>query len=366
MLLYCMFALLSSNMKKLFITFLICCPLIVLAQKAQFKVAICGFYNLENFYDTVDNPIVSDNEFTPEGEKNYNGKIYWKKVHNLATVISQIGTDVSPDGVALLGVAEIENDTVLTDLIHDPLIKNRNLKIVHYDSRDIRGVDVGLLYNPKYFKPEKSDKLFVLLPNSTPEDPHYTRDVLWVQGKLDGETINIYINHWPSRLGGEERSAPNRAAAALVCKKHIDSLALLNPNQKVIIMGDLNDDPISPSVAKVLNAKGKKEEVKEGGLFNPWVDMYKKGIGTIGYQDAWSLFDQILVSQSWLTHQQSGYFFMKQFIFNKEYMVENQGRFKGYPMRTWDGNTYREGYSDHFPTYIIFAKKVGEAVSIPE
>ena len=358
-----MFALSSTNMKKIYFAIILFLPFLGYSQKAQYKVAICGFYNLENYYDTIDNPIINDNEFTPGGEKNYNGNIYWKKVNKLATVISQIGTDVNPDGLALLGVAEIENDTVLTDLIHDPLLKKRNYKIVHYDSRDVRGVDVGLLYNPKYFTPEKSDKLFIVLPNSTPENPHYTRDILWVQGKLDGETINIYVNHWPSRLGGEERSAPNRAAAAMVCKKHMDSLALLDPHQKVIIMGDLNDDPISLSVIKVLNSKGKKEEVKEGGLFNPWVDMYKKGIGTIGYQDAWSLFDQIIISYSWLSRNQTGFFFMKQFIFNKEYMVENQGRFKGYPMRTWDGNTYREGYSDHFPTYIILAKKVETSVS---
>lgn len=324
---------------------------------AQYKVAIIGFYNLENFYDTVDNPIVDDNEFLPKGEKNYNSAIYWNKVGNLATVISQIGTDISPDGPAILGVSEIENDTVLHDLINHPLLKKRNYKIVHYDSRDARGIDVALLYNPKYFTVENSDKLFVKLPGGS-KDAYFTRDVLWVQGLLDGERINLYVNHWPSRRGGEERSSPGREAAATVCKNHIDSISKVYPDPKVVIMGDLNDDPISPSIVHVLKAKERISEVKAEGLFNPWTEMYKRGIGTTAYQDSWSLFDQIIISYPWLSHQQSGFFFQKQQIFNKQFMVENVGKYKGYPMRTWDGNTYRSGYSDHFPTFIILLKKI--------
>ncbi|NJE06686.1 endonuclease/exonuclease/phosphatase, partial [Thermococcus sp. M36] len=170
---------------------------------------------------------MNDDEFTPQGEKNYNSKIYFTKIERLATVLSGIGTDekvFNQDGAAIIGVAEVENDTVLNDLVHHPLLKNRNYQIVHYDSKDARGVDVGLLYNPKYFKVENSKPLFVKLPGGAKE-AYYTRDVLWVKGKLDGETVHAYVNHWPSRLGGEERSAPARAAAAMVCKKHIDSIA---------------------------------------------------------------------------------------------------------------------------------------------
>lgn len=328
------------------------------AQKQQYKVSIIGFYNLENFYDTVNNPSVNDEEFLPSGERNYNSTIYWDKVQKLATVISQIGTDLNPDGPAILGVAEIENDTVLTDLINHPLLKKRGYKIVHYDSRDARGVDVAMLYNPKYFTVDKSDKLFVQLPGGS-KDAYFTRDILWVQGKLDGETINVYVNHWPSRSGGEERSAPARNAAAAVCKHHLDSLQRLDRNSKFVIMGDLNDDPVSPSVAEVLNAKGKQKEVMKGGLFNPWVDFYKNGVGTLAYQDSWNLFDQIMISYPWLNKEQDGFFFYQAHIFNREFMTENVGRYKGYPMRTWDGNTYRGGYSDHFPTYLVLLKKAG-------
>jgi hypothetical protein len=339
------------------IVLILALPFWTFAQQKNFKVAIVAFYNCENFYDTTDNPKVNDDEFTPKGPRNYNSKIYWNKVEKLATVISQLGTDISPDGPAILGVAEIENDTVLNDLISHPLIKKRNYKFVHYDSRDARGVDVALIYNPKYFTPEESKPLFVSLPSGS-KDAYYTRDVLWVKGKFDGETIHVLVNHWPSRVGGEERSAPGRAAAAAVCKVQMAKVAETEPNAKFIIMGDLNDDPVSPSITEVLKAKAKIADVKPGGIYNPWTDLYKKGIGTLAYQDAWSLFDQIMITYPWLNKEQSGFFFYKQFIFNKEFLVESTGRYKGYPMRTWDGLTYRGGYSDHFATYLMMVKRI--------
>ncbi|MDI9364680.1 MAG: endonuclease/exonuclease/phosphatase family protein [Flavobacterium sp.] len=343
---------------KYFFVLLFLLPIIGFAQqKNMYKVALIAFYNCENFYDTTDNLLVNDDEFTPKGPRNYNSKIYWSKVEKLATVISQLGTDVSPDGPAILGVAEIENDTVLNDLIHHPLLKNRNYKFVHYDSRDARGVDVALLYNPKYFTPLASKALFVALPGGS-KDAYYTRDILWVKGNFDGEIIHVLVNHWPSRLGGEERSAPSRAAAAAVCKAQMAKVAENEPNAKFVIMGDLNDDPTSPSITKVLNAKANAEEVQPGGIFNPWINFYKKGIGTLAYQDAWSLFDQIIITYPWLNKNQKGYTFYRQYIFNKEFLVENIGKYKGYPMRTWDGLTYRGGYSDHFPTYLMMVKKI--------
>ncbi|MBS1747177.1 MAG: endonuclease/exonuclease/phosphatase family protein [Bacteroidetes bacterium] len=332
-------------------------PFCISAQKQQYKPLIVAFYNLENFYDTINNPNINDEDFLPTGAKNYTGEIYSDKINHLATVISQIGTDINPQGIALIGVAEIENDTVLNDLIHHPLLNKRNYGIVHYDSRDARGIDVALLYNPKYFSVLESKKIFVNLPRGT-KNSYFTRDVLWVKGVLDGDTIHVFVNHWPSRVGGEERSAPGRTAAAMVDKKMIDSIEKNNINVKIIVMGDLNDDPISPSVVKVLGAKGKIKDVQPGGLFNPWMDLYRKGNGTLAYQDAWGLFDQIIISAAWLDKNQQGYFYFQPHIFNKEFMIENVGKYKGYPMRTWDGNVYRGGYSDHFPTYIILLKSI--------
>ena len=344
-------------MKKIIlILFLINTHKLCVAQQ-QYKSAIIAFYNCENFYDTIDNPIVNDDDFTPRGDKNYNSTIYRSKVEHLATVVSRIGTDINPDGPALLGVAEIENDTVLNDLVNHVLLKGRNYKIVHYDSRDIRGVDVALLYNPKYFTVETSRKLFVHLPQGAKEAV-FTRDILYVRGKLDGETVHVFVNHWPSKKGGEERSAPGREAAAAVDKNFIDSLERKDINAKIILMGDLNDDPVSSSITKVLGAKSKIEDVRQGELFNPWVDLYKKGIGTLAFDDAWGLFDQIIINYPWLRKNDKEFFYYTEHIFSMPFMIENVGKYKGYPMRTWDGNTYRGGYSDHFPTYLIMLKKV--------
>jgi len=327
------------------------------AQKESFKPSLIGFYNLENFYDTVNNPIVDDEEFLPNSERHYNTRIFLDKVERLSTVISQIGTDVNPDGLALMGVAEIENDTVLKILAHSKLLKSRNLKIIHYDSPDKRGIDVALFYNPKYFTPLYSINLFVTLPGGSKES-FLTRDILYAKGIMDGDTVHVMVGHWPSRSGGEERSIPARAAAAGVVKRVVDSLMAININSKIVIMGDLNDDPISPSLTKVLNAKGSVKGLKDGGLYNPWYDFYKNGIGTIAYQDSWGLFDQVVISKTWLDKTQPGYHYYRATIFNREFLVQQTGKYKGYPKRTWDGTTYNYGYSDHFPVYVTMLRKV--------
>ena len=342
--------------------FLTTCILIVTlssgyAQKSLYKPSLIGFYNLENYYDTVNNPKIDDEEFLPNSQRHYNTRVFMDKVGRLADVISQMGTEVNPDGLAILGVAEIENDTVLNILVNHPTLKSRKLKVVHFNSPDVRGVDVGLLYNPKYFTPLYSAPLFVQLPGGS-KDSYFTRDVLYVKGLMDGDTVHVMVNHWPSRSGGEERSIPARAAAASVCKRIVDSLMAINPATKLVIMGDLNDDPISPSVTKTLGAKGKLKDVKESGLYNPWLDFYKKGIGTMAYQDAWGLFDQIIISHAWLDRAQSGYHFHNAKIFNREFLVQQTGRYKGYAKRTWDGMTYNYGYSDHFPVFVTMLKKV--------
>lgn len=345
-------------MKKYFLLFIsLVISLYGISQQKNFKVSIIGFYNCENFYDTINNPIVDDEEFLPNSARQYNTHIYLDKVERLSSVISQIGTDINPDGLAFIGVAEIENDTVLTDLIKSPLLKNRGLKFCHYDSPDKRGVDVGFLYNPKYFRVLNSAPFFVTLPSGS-KDSYFTRDVLYVKGILDGDTVHVFVNHWPSRSGGEERSRPGRAAAAGVVKLRVDSLTALNPAAKIFIMGDLNDDPISPSITKVIGATGKMKEVKPGGIFNPYTDYYKQGIGTSPYQDAWGLFDQILVSQGTLDKEQNGYHFYKASIFNKDFLIQKTGKWRNYSKRTWDGITYNYGYSDHFPVYVTLLKKV--------
>ncbi len=327
------------------------------AQKNNYKVALVGFYNLENLFDTSHAEGKNDYDFTPSSEYQYNTRIYFDKLDHLASCISQIGTDINPDGLALMGCAEIEDSVVLHDLVRRDPLKSRNLRFVHYESPDERGIDVGFIYNPKYFKVISSAPFYVQLPGGSKE-AHHTRDVLYVKGILAGDTVHVFVNHWPSRSGGEERSIPARAAAAQVCRTRIDSLLALNPNSKIIAMGDLNDDPVSPSVAKVMKAKADKDKVGLTDIYNPWINLYKKGIGTLAYQDAWGLFDQIMISGAWLPRDQKGFFFHKATIFNADFLIQKTGQYRNYPKRTWNGTTYNYGYSDHFPVYITLLKLV--------
>ncbi|MBK7871352.1 MAG: endonuclease/exonuclease/phosphatase family protein [Saprospiraceae bacterium] len=332
-------------------------PIICSAQQKQYKVACIGFYNFENLFDTLDTPDKRDEEFTPQGANRYDTRIYLDKMNHLSQVVSELGMEISPDGVAILGTAEIENRKVLEDFVQQPAIKSRNYQIVHYESPDLRGIDVALLYNPKYFKVTSSRPIPVPLYNDKGERI-YTRDILLVSGIFDGEPLHIFVNHWPSRSGGEAATQPLRNFAASLCKSVADSLTHLDPNAKILVMGDLNDDPSSPSVKDVLNAKSKKEQVRPGAMFNPMYDFYKKGQGTLAYQDAWSLFDQVILSSGWLNEDAGGYQFYQAQVYNKPYLTQSTGQFKGYPLRTFVGSNYMGGYSDHFPVYLYFLKEL--------
>ncbi len=325
------------------------------AQK-EYKVATIGFWNFENLFDTIDTPNKRDSEFTPKGRNLWTGALYKEKLDHLAQVVSEVAVDVTPDGNAILGVAEIENRDVLEDFVRHPLIKNRNYQIVHYESPDRRGIDVALLYQPKYFKVTESKALPLMIYKDNGERI-YTRDVLFVSGYFDGEPLHIFVNHWPSRSGGEKASMPFRCAGADLVKSVVDSLVAADPNAKIVIMGDLNDDPVSASVKKHLMAEGNKGKVSEGELYNPMLDYYRKGYGTLAYRDAWNLFDQVIVSYGLINGDNSGYQFYKTSIFNKDYMLQKSGQFQGYPFRTFGGGNYLGGYSDHFPVYLTIIKE---------
>lgn len=328
------------------------------AQKEkQYKSGLIGFYNVENLFDTKDDEDVDDKEFLPEGGRQWTQDKYNEKLGNLAKVISEIGTEINPDGLALLGTSEVENEQVLLDLVKEEAIKGRNYKIVHHDSPDKRGIDCALLYNPKYFKVLESKALPVKIYNDEGKRK-YTRDILFVKGEFDGEPIHVFVNHWPSRSGGEKRSRPYRNAAAKVCKDTIDAILKVDPTAKMYVMGDLNDDPTSPSVKKILQGVNKPDKVTKKNMYNPMYDFFLKGIGTLAYRDAWSLFDQVLVNKSCLKGETEGYFFYKAKIYNKKYLVQKTGQYKGYPFRTFAGGEYQGGYSDHFPVYIVLLKEV--------
>ena len=237
-------------------------------QKSSYKIACIGFYNFENLFDTLDTEGKRDEDFTPNGKLAYSAQVYAEKLSNLSHVISELGTEYTPDGPALLGVSEIENRSVLEDFVKQPKIKNRDYQIVHYESPDKRGIDVGLLYHPKYFNVLSSGKITPKLyydqkqKEGAERDSVWTRDMLWVKGKLDGDLVYVIVCHWPSRRGGSYL----REGAAKFCKNYIRQIQEDNPSARIIIMGDLNDDPVSPSVKNVIMAKGNKDQVKKMGF----------------------------------------------------------------------------------------------------
>jgi hypothetical protein len=227
---------------------------------------------------------------------------------------------------------------------------------VHYESTDRRGIDVGLLYNPTHFKLISSR--IVPLDIYAKGEKIYTRDILYVSGMLGEEEIHIMVNHWPSRRGGEKRTAKYRNDGAQICKQVYDSLYLINPNVKMFVMGDLNDDPTNASVQKYLSAKSDKDSVSDGEMFNPMTKFYKKGFGSNAYRDAWSLFDQIILSQGLIKQPSEGFFFYQAEIYNPEFIIQKKGKYKGYPMRTFSGDTFINGYSDHFPVCVYLLKEI--------
>lgn len=324
----------------------------------QYKIAAIGFYNLENLFDTVDIITKIDEEFTPTGRRLWNTEKYVQKQANMARVISELATELNPDGVAILGVAEIENRKVLEDLVAQKALKSRNLQIVQYDSPDDRGIDVAMLYNPKYFELKGSKTYTVVLyDDNDTKSRRNTRDILLASGLFDGEMTHVLVNHWPSRSGGEKRSEPGRMAAAAVAKHIIDSLYTVDENAKIVLMGDLNDDPFNNSMKGVLKCSDSPKKLPKTGLYNPMEKILKNGTGTMAYRDAWSLFDQVVVSRPLVTKELGGWQYYKTVIYNKPYLITQQGTYKGYPFRTFDFDTFVNGYSDHLPVYLLFLKE---------
>ena len=340
------------NYRHLLLLFILTFSVCVNSQKIENNQYVIGFYNLENLYDTINDPNVNDEEYLPHGANHWNTMKYTNKLTKMSFAISKM-----PANLAILGVAEVENRRVLEDLVKQSSIQSRHLQIVHYDGPDRRGVDVAMLYNPAVFKVLRSSSHRV-----KSEIPDFiTRDQLLVTGLLDGEEINIIVLHWPSKAGGEVRSVPRRRDAALTTRAIVDSLFQVNPKAKTIVMGDLNDDPNEPSLTVHLGAKGEKRNTRPQGLYNPYYELFKQGIGSLGYQDQWNLFDQIIISHELLANNLDDYStlkFVKAEVFNKDFLKQETGKYRGYPLRTHAGGVWQNGYSDHFPSLIWLMKTV--------
>ena len=320
----------------------------------KYRVGCIAFYNIENLFDTINQPDVIDEEFLPEGINNWNTKKYYEKLDRLAEVISKIGVDVTPDGPAVIGLCEIENSSVLFDLAAQSKISNRNYQVVHHDGPDLRGVDCALLYNPRYFTITNSQSRRLTIPG---RDDFFTRDQLVVSGKFDGEMMHFVVNHWPSRRGGQKRSEPLRIAAAQLTRSIVDSLLAIDPNAKVIVMGDLNDDPVDKSVKKVMNTVDSPEKIAPSKMLNPMEKLYRQGIGSLAYRDSWNLFDQLILTPAFIGDDKSTYKFYRASVFNQPWLLQKEGAFKGYPWRSFAGGSYLGGYSDHLPAYLFLIKE---------
>jgi hypothetical protein len=340
-------------MKRLSLTFFLLFLLIntTFSQEKKYNLYSVAFYNLENLFDTSHDEGKNDYEYLPDGSMKWTEEKYQSKLKNMSTVLSQLSSDMLPLGFSIAGVSEIENDHVLNDLIQQPALAPRGLKFVHIEGPDRRGIDCAVLYNPRFFT-VKSEKL---VPYQSNDTAFKTRGFLVVRGELAGEDLSVIVNHWPSRFAG----SPFRESAGRQVRAVKDSLLLVDPKMKVIIMGDMNDDPDDKSMSEALGAKREMKEVKEAGdLYNPWWNILRsKGIGTLEYKGNWNLFDQIVLNGNLLGKDRSTLTFYKNEVFRRDYMFQTDGSYKGYPKRTHAGGVWLNGYSDHLPTIIYLIKE---------
>lgn len=320
---------------------------IVVAQNTERKLYSIAFYNLENLFDTIHDVGKNDHDFLPGGSYRWTAEKYESKLRNLSKVLGTLSRDRVPEGPAVIGVAEAENNRVLTDLVGQPLLSN--YKFVHYEGPDKRGIDCALLYDPRQFT--VTDSRLVLSTPFEGDTVHLTRGFLIVDGRLAGERVCFIVNHWPSR-GAE---SPVRVHAARQVRALADSLQREDKKLKLFVMGDMNDDPMDESM-RTLGARKYVSGMKAGQFYNPWWEILEdKGVGTLLYRGKWNLFDQIVLSRP-LVKAKKGLRYDRSEVFIRDYLIQQDGKYKGSPLRTHGGRTWLNGYSDHLPT-IVYLKR---------
>ncbi len=307
-----------------------------------------GFYNQENLFDTCHDEGKNDYEYLPA--KGWNSEKYISKLKNMSRALADMGTSELPGvGCAFIGLAEVENDRVLNDLVSQPALKARGMKFCHIEGPDKRGIDCALLYNSKLFK-VKTVKLVPYVQELAKDSAFYTRGFLTVCGKMGHQQVAVIVCHWPSRFSGSFY----RESGARQTKAVKDSLLRMNPNMKVFVMGDMNDDPTNKSMFEVLRAKPEISEVGAGDMYNPWYNiLVKDGKGTLYYKGAWNLFDQIVMTPNLLTKaKKNDWMFWKPEVQRMDYLIQQDGPYQGAPLRTKAGGKWLHGYSDHLPVVV--------------
>ena len=309
----------------------------------QYTIA---FYNIENLFDIHNDPFTNDDDFLPTSDRRWTQKKYDRKIYKIGSVISQIGTDENTTPPAIIGLAEVENKRVLKDLLASKDLQSINYDYVHYNSLDERGIDVALIYNKDVFTVNSSETFNIFITDEDGEID-FTRDVLLVSGMLGGEEIHIIVNHWPSRREGEEASSYKRVLAAQKNIEVVNRLKQENPNSKIIVMGDFNDNPNDDSV---------EELVAGANLYNPMQNLRSIDKGSLNHDFNWNVFDQIMVSINFLETKPSTLKFSDANIFDSKFLTQYNGKYKGQPYRTFVGKKYKGGFSDHFPVFIELKK----------
>ncbi len=326
-------------------------PVFVHAQEKKDTLYSVAFYNMENLFDTIHDVGKDDYEYLPDGKSKWDGVKYEAKLKNMSKVLSILSTDKLPMGPAIIGVSEVENRRVLNDLLKQPALAKRGYEIIHYEGPDKRGIDCAFLYNPKLFHLQASKLAPYVYINDT---IHKTRGFLIASGYLADEHVDVIVNHWPSR--GAASPARERAGEQVRILK--DSLLREDPAAKIIIMGDMNDDPMDKSMSVSLGAKREVSEVGEHDLYNPWWNLLvKKGVGSLEYRGKWNLFDQIVFTGNLLGDDKSTLKFYHNEVFMRDFMFQQEGPYKGYPLRTQAGSVWLNGYSDHLPTIVYLIKE---------
>lgn len=317
-------------------------------EKRNFKI-MC--YNVENYFDCVDDSLTNDSEYLPTGMRGWNNIKYQKKQNNIGKVISAIGGWEAP---ALVGLCEIESEKGLFDLTHYSGLKNLRYKYLHHESPDSRGVDVALLYQPRKFKPVHNEAIQINFPQSPKSK---TRDILFASGLIPtGDTLHVFVCHFPSRLGGELESEDRRMFVASVVRAKVDSIFAVNKRPFIVIMGDFNDYPNNKSMLEVLKAAPIDDTVSEQGLYNLMYKLHIDGKGSNKHQGEWGALDQMIVSGSLLKTNESIFTIQSDtHFFDADFLLENDNSFLGkQPFRTYIGMKYQEGFSDHLPIYTDF------------
>ena len=307
-----------------------------------------AFYNVENLFDTVDDPATPDEEFLPESKKNWTPERYQKKLDHLAKVVEGMGYP------ALIGLAEVENEAVLKDFCEKTSLRPHDYGIVHFESPDIRGIDVALLYKKSMFTVTAADTIRIKFPaGMVPDNPNYTtRDLLVVEGKFKGkDNLHLIVAHLPSRSGGQQETEPRRMHVASQIGRKVDAIFKQEPNANIVVMGDMNDEPTDPSMLQNLDAQPLGSSFSTSSIYNCFSKLMADGLGSYRYKGDWNMLDQIMLSTN-LMQGTKHLKYAKSAIFQADWMMYKDEKYGLSPSRTYGGDRYFGGYSDHLPVYV--------------